>query len=63
MKVLNMVVQLEMSLKELIGNFKSDINPNIEKLQTHIENLQNRGEDISNAFSKDKYFISYGMMP
>ena len=40
--------------KELIGNFKSDINPNIEKLQTHIENLQNRGEDISNAFSKDK---------
>ena len=34
--------------KGLIGNFKSDINPNIEKLQSHIENLQNRGEDISN---------------
>lgn len=40
--------------KTLIGSFKSDINPNIEKLQSHIENLQNRGEDISNAFSKDK---------
>ena len=38
----------------LIGNFKSDINPNIEKLQSHIENLQNRGEDISNNLSKDK---------
>lgn len=40
--------------KGLIGNFKSDINPNIEKLQSHIENLQNRGEDISNNLSKDK---------
>ena len=39
--------------KGLIGNFKSDINPNIEKLQSHIENLQNRGEDISNNLSKD----------
>ena len=40
--------------KGLIGNFKSDINPNIEKLQSHIENLQNRGEDISNNLSNDK---------
>ncbi|MBN4908275.1 YtxH domain-containing protein, partial [Staphylococcus sp. EG-SA-17] len=39
--------------KTLIGDFKSDINPNIEKLQSHIENLQNRGEEISNTFSKD----------
>ena len=39
--------------KGLIGNFKSDINPNIEKLQSHIENLQNRGEDISNNLSND----------
>ncbi|MCG7306604.1 YtxH domain-containing protein [Staphylococcus warneri] len=41
-------------IKTLIGNFKSDINPNIEKLQSHIENLQNRGEEISNTFSKEK---------
>lgn len=40
--------------KALIGDFKSDINPNIEKLKSHIENLQNRGEEISNTFSKDK---------
>ncbi|GGG82803.1 YtxH domain-containing protein [Staphylococcus pragensis] len=40
--------------KSLIGDFKSDINPNIEKLKSHIENLQNRGEEISNTFSKDK---------
>lgn len=38
--------------KTLIGDFKSDINPNIEKLQSHIENLQNRGEEISNTFQK-----------
>ncbi|EHJ07771.1 YtxH domain-containing protein [Staphylococcus simiae] len=38
--------------KTLIGNFKSDINPNIERLQSHIENLQNRGEDIGNELSK-----------
>ena len=54
MKVLNLEVQLAKSLKGLIGNFKSDINPNIEKLQSHIENLQNRGEDISNNLSNDK---------
>ncbi|RIO72821.1 YtxH domain-containing protein, partial [Staphylococcus gallinarum] len=41
-------------IKTLIGNFKSDINPNIEKLQAHIENLQNRGEENSNTFSKEK---------
>ncbi|PTI04233.1 YtxH domain-containing protein, partial [Staphylococcus warneri] len=28
-------------IKTLIGNFKSDINPNIEKIKSHIENLQN----------------------
>lgn len=39
-------------VKELIGNFQSDINPNIERLQSHIENLQNRGEEISHAFDK-----------
>ncbi|RIL47389.1 YtxH domain-containing protein, partial [Staphylococcus equorum] len=27
---------------------------NIEKLQSHIENLQNRGEEISKTFEKDK---------
>ncbi|MEZ2093623.1 YtxH domain-containing protein, partial [Staphylococcus aureus] len=26
--------------------------PNIERLQSHIENLQNRGEDIGNEISK-----------
>ncbi|EOB0721812.1 TPA: YtxH domain-containing protein [Staphylococcus aureus] len=39
-------------IKSLLGNFKSDINPNIERLQSHIENLQNRGEDIGNEISK-----------
>ena len=38
----------------MIGDFKSDIDPNIENLQSHIENLQNRGEEISKAFEKDK---------
>ncbi|ATH59768.1 MULTISPECIES: YtxH domain-containing protein [Staphylococcus] len=41
-------------VKTMIGDFKSDINPNIEKLQSHIENLQNRGEEITNGFEKDK---------
>lgn len=39
-------------IKSLLGNFKSDINPNIERLQSYIENLQNRGEDIGNEISK-----------
>ena len=26
-------------IKSLLGNFKSDINPNIERLQSHIENF------------------------
>ena len=39
-------------VKELIGNFKSDINPNIERIQSNIENLQNRGEEISKTFEK-----------
>src|SRR5699024_922907 len=41
-------------VKTMIGDFKSDINPNIEKLQSHVENLQNRGEEISKTFEKDK---------
>ncbi|MDT3960624.1 YtxH domain-containing protein [Staphylococcus kloosii] len=41
-------------VKKLIGNFQSDINPNIERLQSHIENLQNRGEEISHAFDKEE---------
>ncbi|MBF0814284.1 MULTISPECIES: YtxH domain-containing protein [Staphylococcus] len=40
-------------VKTMIGDFKSDIDPNIEKLQSHIENLQNRGEEITKAFEKD----------
>ncbi len=47
-KVRNLVVQSAGEIKSLLGNFKSDINPNIERLQSHIENLQNRGEDIGN---------------
>ena len=38
--------------KTLIGDFKSDINPNIEKLKSHIENLQNRGEELVIHFQK-----------
>ncbi|MEW8965435.1 YtxH domain-containing protein, partial [Staphylococcus arlettae] len=33
-------------VKEMIGSFKADINPNIERIQSHVENLQNRGEEI-----------------
>lgn len=40
-------------VKTMIGDFKSDIDPNIEKLQSHIENLQNRGDEITKAFEKD----------
>ena len=40
-------------VKTMIGDFKSDIDPNIDKLQSHIENLQNRGEEITKAFEKD----------
>ena len=28
-------------VKEMIGSFKADINPNIERIQSHVENLQN----------------------
>ena len=38
----------------MIGDFKSDIDPNIKRLQSHIENLQNRGEEISKTFESDK---------
>ncbi|MDU4449170.1 MAG: YtxH domain-containing protein [Staphylococcus lugdunensis] len=41
-------------IKSLIGNFKADINPNIEQLQSHIENLQNLGQQISEELSSDK---------
>ena len=41
-------------IKSLIGNFKADINPNIEQLQSHIENLQNRGQQRSEELSSDK---------
>ncbi|BCU52651.1 gas vesicle protein [Staphylococcus auricularis] len=41
-------------VKSMIGNFQSDIKPNIEQIQSHIENLQNRGEEISKAFDKEK---------
>ncbi|MCD8906136.1 YtxH domain-containing protein [Staphylococcus arlettae] len=41
-------------VKEMIGSFKADINPNIERIQSHVENLQNRGEEISKTFEKDK---------
>lgn len=39
-------------IKTMISEFQSDINPNIERLQSHIENLQNRGEEITNFPSK-----------
>ncbi|WP_251519617.1 MULTISPECIES: YtxH domain-containing protein [unclassified Staphylococcus] len=41
-------------VKTMIGDFKADIDPNINRLQSHVENLQNRGEEISNTFQKDK---------
>lgn len=41
-------------VKTMIGDFKADIDPNINRLQSHVENLQNRGEEISKTFQKDK---------
>ena len=41
-------------VKQMIGSFKADINPNIERIQSHVENLQNRGEEISKTFEKDE---------
>ncbi|ARJ50098.1 YtxH domain-containing protein [Staphylococcus lutrae] len=40
-------------VKTMIGEFKADIDPNIKRIQSHIENLQNRGEEISNFPSKN----------
>lgn len=34
-------------IKTMINNFQADINPNIENIQGHIENVSNRGEEIS----------------
>lgn len=34
-------------VKTMIGEFKSDIDPNIKRLQGHIENLQNRAESMT----------------
>ncbi|ANQ81447.1 YtxH domain-containing protein [Staphylococcus pseudintermedius] len=39
-------------VKTMIGEFKADINPNIKQLQSHIENLQNRGEEMTNFPTK-----------
>ncbi|MBI5975792.1 YtxH domain-containing protein [Staphylococcus canis] len=39
-------------VKAMIGEFKADIDPNIQRLQGHIENLQNRGEEMTNFPSK-----------
>ncbi len=33
-------------IKTMISNFQADINPNIENVQYHIDNLSNRGEEI-----------------
>ncbi|MCD2137310.1 YtxH domain-containing protein [Salinicoccus halitifaciens] len=34
-------------IKTMISNFQADINPNIENIQNHVDNLSNRGEEIS----------------
>lgn len=34
-------------IKTMISNFQADINPNIEHLQGHVENIQNRGDEIT----------------
>lgn len=34
-------------IKTMISNFQSDINPNIEIIQEHAENLQNRAGEIT----------------
>lgn len=39
-------------VKTMIGEFKADIDPNIKQLQSHIENLQNRGEEMTNFPTK-----------
>jgi gas vesicle protein len=34
-------------IKTIIANFQSDISPNIDNIQEHVENLQNRGNEIT----------------
>ena len=54
--IINYVSQIKSESTEFgssIGD-EVNINPNIERLQSHIENLQNRGEEISHAFDKEE---------
>lgn len=44
-------------IKKIIGEFKADITPNIERLQGHIENLQNRGEEMTNFPTKKWIYV------
>ena len=39
-------------VKTMIGEFQADIDPNVKRIQTHIENLQNRGQEITNFPTK-----------
>ncbi|MGV3043067.1 YtxH domain-containing protein [Staphylococcus rostri] len=39
-------------IKTSIGEFKADITPNIQRLQQYLENIQNRGEEITNFPTK-----------
>ncbi|GGA94405.1 hypothetical protein [Staphylococcus muscae] len=39
-------------LKTTLGEFKADITPNIKRLQGYIENIQNRGNEITNFPTK-----------
>ncbi|MCS4487161.1 YtxH domain-containing protein [Staphylococcus americanisciuri] len=39
-------------IKTSIGEFKADITPNIQRLQKYLENIQNRGEEITNFPTK-----------
>ncbi|MFD2828896.1 YtxH domain-containing protein [Corticicoccus populi] len=34
-------------IKTMISNFQSDMKPNIENIQEHVDNLQNRGEELT----------------
>ncbi|MCG1009436.1 YtxH domain-containing protein [Salinicoccus sp. ID82-1] len=39
-------------IKAMISNYQADINPNIEHIKGDVSNLQNRAEEVQNAFTK-----------
>lgn len=46
--------QVTDDVKDILGSFKADIQPNIERLQGNIENIQNRVTEITEGPAKNE---------